>query len=290
MDIKVLSVILISVICAGITSIIARLAYASGEINPLSYSMNVLLITIIFFSAFTVLRKEPIRGFSKPIWLRLFVLSILATAVGMGIYFMGINYTTAINTSFITRLQVPFTAMFAFFMIGDRLTRRQIWATILMLTGGYSIMFGFDLIVPNFGDLLILSSSVLFGFTHTYFKKELAHEVSLFTVLFYRSWIGVGLLAISVFIALREVAFQALTTVPHFVVLQAAAYSFYVYGLYYGIKKIGPGPTTIFFLIAPLITVSLAFIVLKETMVATQGIGAALILMGSYLIIKNKAN
>ncbi|UCG95369.1 MAG: DMT family transporter [archaeon] len=285
---KVLTVILISVLSAGITTVIARIAYSSGKINPLSYSMNVLLLTLFFFALFTVLRKEPLRNFSKPIWIHLCVLGILGTTIGMGIYYIGLNYTTAINTSFIMRLQVPVTALFAFLFLGDRLTKKQIWSTVFMFIGAYLIMFGFNIIQPNFGDLIMLASAVVFGLTNVYYKKTLAKKVPVFTVLLYRSVFGVSVLVLLIVAVLREQTLQALFTIPHLVILQAFLYAIYIFGFYYGIKEIGPGPTTIFYLIVPLITVILAFIVLGESLVLTQGLGAALVLIGSYFMIKNK--
>ncbi|UCD03945.1 MAG: DMT family transporter [Candidatus Woesearchaeota archaeon] len=285
---KVLFVILISVLAAAVTAVIARVAYSSGNINPLSYSMNVLLMTLVFFTLFTILRKEPLRNFSKRIWIHLVVLGIGATTLGMGLYYIGLNYTTAINTTFIMRLQVPFAALFAFFILGDKLTKKQICATIIMFIGVYLLMFGFNIIHPNFGDLIILAATAVFGFTHSYYKKTLAKEVPIFSVLFYRSVFGVGALALLVALVLKEQAFQAILTIPYLVTLQALIYTVYMYGLYYGIKEIGPGPTTIFYLIVPLITAILAFIILGESLVVTQGFGAALVLIGSYFMIKNK--
>jgi len=288
MDRKVLFVILISVLAGSIQAIVGRVAYTSAEINPLSYSMNVLLVSLVVFTIFTLALKEPIRNFPKPIWTKLFILAIFATTIGMGLYYIGLNYTTAINTAMFMRLQAPFAALFAFFILGDKLTKRQIWATILMLVGAYFILFGFGLIIPNFGDVLMISTAALFGFCHSYYKKELSTKVPIFTVLFYRSVFGVSVLALLIILVLREASFQALMTIPFWVILQAVGYSVYMYGLYYGIKEIGPGPTTIFYLMSPMITIFLAFIVLGETIVFTQALGVVLIMIGAYLIIKNK--
>ena len=287
-DRKVLTVVLISILSAGISGVVARVAYSSGKINPLSYSMNVLLLTLVFFAFFTLLRKDAISNFSKSTWIHLGILGILGTTIGMGLYYIGLNYTTAINTSFIMRLQVPATALFAFLFLGDKLTKKQILATISMFIGAYLIMFGFSIMNPNFGDLIILASAVIFGLTNVYYKKTLAKKVPVFTVLFYRSVFGVSILVLLIGVVLGEQTLQALFTIPHLVILQALVYAVYMYGLYYGIKEIGPGPTTIFYLTVPLITLILAFIVLGEFLVVSQGFGAALVLIGSYFMIKNK--
>lgn len=55
-----------------------------------------------------------------------------------------------------------------------------------------------------------------------------------------------------------------------------------------GIEKIGASPTAIAMLASPLVTTVGAFALLNEQLITIQYIGAALILIGGYMLAKNR--
>lgn len=81
---------------------------------------------------------------------------------GHGFQIVGLKYTTASNSAFITSLYVVFTPFIAYFILGDRLGGRDVLSLIMALTGLYLIS-GASLNF-NYGDLLTVLCAISFAF------------------------------------------------------------------------------------------------------------------------------
>ncbi|NJE42938.1 DMT family transporter [Thermococcus sp. GR6] len=110
-----------------------------------------LLMLIIFRSR--VLKRETLKEG--------FVLG-LTLFFGHGFQIVGLKYTTASNSAFITSLYVVFTPFIAYFLLGDRLGGRDVLSLIMALTGLYLIS-GASLNF-NYGDLLTVLCAISFAF------------------------------------------------------------------------------------------------------------------------------
>ncbi|AHL23070.1 DMT family transporter [Thermococcus nautili] len=110
-----------------------------------------LLMLIIFRSK--VLRKETMReGF----------LLGLTLFFGHGFQIVGLKYTTASNSAFITSLYVVFTPFIAYFLLGERVKARDVLSLAIALTGLYLISGASSSI--GYGDLLTALCAVSFAF------------------------------------------------------------------------------------------------------------------------------
>ena len=110
-----------------------------------------LLMLILFRSK--VLRKETLReGF----------LLGLTLFFGHGFQIVGLKYTTASNSAFITSLYVVFTPFIAYFLLGERVKARDVLSLAIALTGLYLISGGMSGV--NYGDLLTALCAVSFAF------------------------------------------------------------------------------------------------------------------------------
>ena len=81
---------------------------------------------------------------------------------GHGFQIVGLKYTTASNSAFITSLYVVFTPFIAYFLLGDRLKLRDAVSLGIALTGLYLIS-GVSLNF-NHGDLLTVLCALSFAF------------------------------------------------------------------------------------------------------------------------------
>ncbi|NJD98848.1 DMT family transporter [Thermococcus sp. LS1] len=119
----------------------------------LAYRFGVasLLMLILFRSR--ILRKETLKEG--------FILG-LTLVFGHGFQIVGLKYTTASNSAFITSLYVVFTPFIAYFLLGDRLKGRDVLSLIVALTGLYLIS-GASLNF-NYGDLLTVLCALSFAF------------------------------------------------------------------------------------------------------------------------------
>jgi drug/metabolite transporter (DMT)-like permease len=86
--------------------------------------------------AFTVtLGDLPMFGASAPWWVPLLLLAVVSTAVA---YAAGITASEALGSrlaSFVGLLEVAFAALFAWLLLGERLTPVQIAGGVLILAG-----------------------------------------------------------------------------------------------------------------------------------------------------------
>jgi len=81
---------------------------------------------------------------------------------GHGFQIVGLEYTTASNSAFVTSLYVVFTPFIAYFLLGERLRWRDALSLVIALTGLYLIS-GADLHM-GYGDLLTALCAVSFAF------------------------------------------------------------------------------------------------------------------------------
>jgi len=81
---------------------------------------------------------------------------------GHGFQIVGLKYTTASNSAFITSLYVVFTPFIAYFLLGDRLKSRDALSLIIALTGLYLISGASTEI--GYGDFLTALCALSFAF------------------------------------------------------------------------------------------------------------------------------
>ncbi|AMQ18829.1 DMT family transporter [Thermococcus peptonophilus] len=93
---------------------------------------------------------------------------------GHGFQIVGLKYTTASNSAFITSLYVVFTPFIAYFMLGERITKMDLTSLILAVIGLYLISGAGTSI--NYGDFLTLLCAVSFAFqivlVHKFGEKD----------------------------------------------------------------------------------------------------------------------
>lgn len=145
----------------------------------LSYDVKVFQYTITFSVAGGVFalaglmagQKKKALGFlTQKSSLPLMLNGVLA-GVAIAILVFGQGYTTAANASILATSTTITTAIFSWFMIkSDRFGRAQLIWFAVYLVGLYIAIVGLHGIAPNKGDIIILSSSILLGFTNVYSK------------------------------------------------------------------------------------------------------------------------
>ncbi len=115
------------------------------------FGMASLLMLIIFRSR--VLRRETLyEGF----------LLGLTLFFGNGLQIVGLKYTTASNSAFITSLYVVFTPFIAYFLLRERIKARDVLSLGIALTGLYLISGAGTRV--SYGDILTALCAVSFAF------------------------------------------------------------------------------------------------------------------------------
>ncbi|AEH24768.1 DMT family transporter [Pyrococcus yayanosii] len=130
------------------------------------FALATLLLLIIF--------RQRIA--SREVMLKGFVLGV-TLFFGHGFQIIGLKYTTASNSAFITSLYVVFTPFVAYALLNRRVDKRDVISLILALVGLYLIS-GATLRL-NYGDLLTVFAAISFAFQIVLVERFSGGEVSL---------------------------------------------------------------------------------------------------------------
>ncbi|ASJ08330.1 permease [Thermococcus siculi] len=119
----------------------------------LAYRFGIAALLMLLLFRSKVLKRETFKEG--------FVLG-LTLFFGHGFQIVGLEYTTASNSAFITSLYVVFTPFIAYFLLGDRLKPRDALSLAVALAGLYLIS-GASLNF-NYGDMLTVLCALSFAF------------------------------------------------------------------------------------------------------------------------------
>lgn len=115
------------------------------------------------------------RDFGK-FWL-LATISFLA----MGLLVIGQRYTTSINVALLGTLTIVTTMFFSWLLLGEPPSKRQRLWLLVMFVGLYVGIVGLNTVHLNSGDLIVLSSILLFGLGNA-LAREVMHRQGSFVV------------------------------------------------------------------------------------------------------------
>ncbi len=119
----------------------------------LAYRFGIASLVMLTLFRSKALKKETLReGF----------LLGLTLFFGHGFQIVGLKYTTASNSAFITSLYVVFTPFIAYFLLGERVKLRDGLSLAIALMGLYLISGGMSSV--NYGDLLTVLCALSFAF------------------------------------------------------------------------------------------------------------------------------
>jgi len=127
---------------------------------------------VLSFNLFLFQRKYivKIKYFKQNEILAILLASILLLAAYLFTTF-GLDYTTSINYSFLSRSSLIFTSMLAFFLLKEQMYFGKIVLIICFFVGIYLITTGGKIITPQIGDMLILVGSFFLSYTSIVQKK-----------------------------------------------------------------------------------------------------------------------
>ena len=267
----------------GLLIVVQKMGLNFG-LDPLSFSFSrsiiIIFISLIFFSS----QLKNLK-FIKKYELRDLLILGLVSAAAILILIIGQNITTAVNAGFLIRLTPLFVLPLAYILLKEKSSRNSIFFMFIMLTGTFLLITNGALIVPHFGDLLIIIVASIIAFQNV-FAKKIMRSVSTEMVIFFRVCMSALLIVMFVPFLLGYNSISALFSGLFYVVLTAILYFLSVICQYRAIKLVGPFITTTFFLSGSLFSALFAYILLGETMSFIQWIGAAGILLGGYFLIK----
>lgn len=205
---------------------------------------------------------------------------------------LGLNFTTATNTSLINATQPTITALLCWFFLGDRLRSMQ-WVgiviafagiSLMLLQGDWRVLQGLDF---NPGDLVVLFAMfgfAAYGINIRRIPAEFHVTESLFAIIL------LGLIPLLPLYLLESVAYRPLPfSGESLVVIFALALLVSVLGMLMwtrGNQLIGPNRAAIHVNLLPLFGALLAVLFLGEQIYAYHVVGGVLICSGMWLALR----
>ncbi len=75
----------------------------------------------------------------------------------------GLRFTTSINYSFLIRSSLIFSSILSYLFLGEKMYREMLILIFIFFLGVYLVSTAGQLIIPHFGDLLILAGALFFA-------------------------------------------------------------------------------------------------------------------------------
>ncbi|OPY25737.1 MAG: O-acetylserine/cysteine export protein [Methanocella sp. PtaU1.Bin125] len=251
------------------------------------------VVTVRFAIAFVAVLAIALAFAPGALRVRLRDLPALAflSVAGVSLQFVlqvtALVYTTATNFSLLFNLSAFFIMILGAVLLGERLGKNQLAGAVVAFAGVFLIVggSGIGLSAAHLpGDLIGLASAALFG-VYTIAARRVSGRFGPMTILVYTFFFGVlGLLPVYVLATpmtplagLNAVSWASLL----FLALCCSVIAFLVYN--HGTARLRSADVAMTIYVTPLAGVTLAVLLLGETLTAITLSGAALIMAGLYV-------
>lgn len=266
--------------------LIDKFVYQHYKVNNFDYAVTFTIWAGIFaLGAVAVNRyKQGFRIMNKGT-LPVSVNGVLAAiAIAMLVY--GQQYTTAINASIIATTSILTTVFYTRVMLRESLSRtKALWLGV-MFVGLYIAIVGFGSIHLNKGDVIIIGSAILLGFTNTYSKILMRNNTSDYVADF-RLVAGATLFLLLGLIVKGSSVF--VTTAGIWPILAGLCYWLTIKFFYASIHHANPNEAIVLINVHPAITPIVGVLLLSEHYSWAKLLGSILILAGVYFMNRKQA-
>jgi len=281
----------LTALCLAGNYVIARSVH--GEIPPVGLSFWRWAIGALFLAPFVMLKVGEL-GAAFRVNVNVFALLGSMVVGSTTILFIALNFTTALNVSLINAVQPVLTVLLAVVFLKDRVTKVRILGifsallgvVIMLSMGDWAVLTNLQF---NVGDLLALAA--IFGLaSYALNLRKLPNELSVVESLFGITVAGSLMLlpfyiVESMFYATVPVSTSTVIVVVELALL-VSVFGNLMWNL--GNKIIGPSRAAIFINLIPLFGAILAVAFLGEKIFIYHLVGALMICLGVWLVMRNR--
>jgi len=262
-----------------------------GKLLFSSFTFIQVTASEVFFAALTafvyiIARRERVR-FSRRNLGNSLVVGLVGTVFAPLMFFLGLTQTLAVNATLIAHLQPLFVAIFGFFVLKERLHKRDVVAGILtifavVLITGRTVDNLASLRLGNFGDLVVFFATLGWAIVAIP-GKQLTKEVSSVVIVGYRFLIA-SIVFMPVLLFSNQLIINSIFQVLLGIVV-GLGYIFY----YEGLKRVKASQVALTELSSPFFAAILAWIILGEKTTPMQIVGAILLMLGLYILAQERS-
>lgn len=267
--------------------VIGRIVHT--EVPPFTLAFYRWLLVIIIL--LPVNYSNMIENFAeiKKHFISLLVLSILGITINSSFVYLGLNFTTVLNTSLIYATVPVLMILLSFFLLGDSLSQYKIFGAVLSFLGVIVILLKGNLyniseIHYQFGDFFILIAAISWALFSVIYKK-ITIKIPPFLFLLVTAIIG------DIVLLPCAVIEQYMGHLVHYnllslsSVLYASLFSsvLAITSWNIGVRMVGPGIAAHFFNLLPVFGSILSILFLGEAIHLYHLFGGSFVLLGVLL-------
>lgn len=259
--------------------------WALAFYDPVSYGF--LSLAVGFLTAVPFLGRTGLKAIVSPgLRGRLFLMGAFGSGLPTLLLLIGVSRTTPANAAIVCQVEVVYSALLAALFLGERITRRQVAGTALVLSGT-GLILGKDIGTPHWGgDLILMGTVWMFQVSHI-ISKRLPREVDHWTIAGARMFYG-WLVVLPFFLWVLASGGARLSADPHALGLLGYQSVFLgslnLWFWYVAIRNLELAKTTAVMLSYPALTMVLSWALGVETLGWHQLAGLALALTGALWI------
>jgi len=283
-SIGILSVLLASLLWA-LEPVLAKLSYQNSDFEH-TLAVRAVLVTLTALVYVVMTNRGNLRIDKRQLSALVYV-AFAANVFGDIAYFLALTRIPVVNAVLIGNLQPIFIVMMGFLVLREeRLSKFDYLAIVVMVTAGFLIatrslenLMAFRL--GTYGDLIVLSASIVWSTTTIAFRKYL-RELNAGVVTFYR------FLFASLVFAVYLVSSSGFGAVNMYQIMIGIVVGIGTILYFEGLKRNKAAEVSSLELSTPLFAAVLGFLVLGELVTQLQIVGMSFLVIGVFLLARRK--
>lgn len=283
------------------------IGYASGVLGsvlfglvptiakPIVSNVNIILLSSLVYLiaalAFTPLVQRSKTSCTRKDYGILIIVSVCGATLAPLLYFLGLNQSTASDTSLLSNAEIVFTVLLALIFFKERLKPIGFVAVGLVLFGvtiiTTNLQVSSSLFQINSGHLLILGATALWALDNN-LSRIISARIDSARLVQLKYAIG-GAIMLGIIFTMK-IPFEISTTqIPYVVLLSVLGFGGSLYFFLQSLKRIGTIRTIVIFSMSSVFGLFFAGLFLHEQISAFQIIAIVIMLTGIYLINRKES-
>jgi len=275
--------VLMTAVVSGFSIFLNSYAVKGFDSSVFTFSKNLVVALLLTAVILGMSQWKTLLRITKKQWEQLALIGFIGGSVPFLLFFKGLQLSTASTASFIHKLLFVFVAVFALFMLREKMTKPLLAGAAFLMVGTYvMIKPQFEM---NVGTALILGATVLWAIEQTYAKKVLK-ELSGTVVAWGRMFFGaVFMMPFLLFTGKLSLVTSMTQSQWLWILLTSALLFLYVFTFYNGLKEVKVTTAACILSLGAPITALLSWIVQGKTILIGDAVGMLLILTGVLTVI-----
>ena len=274
-----------AILAAGLFGSVSTLAKpVLTTVNPIVLSSLVYLIA--GFTFIPLAQQTGFTKFTKRYYFLILTSAILGATVAPVMFFLGLEKTTAADTSLLANGETVFSILFALVIFKERMKPIGYLAVTLILFGVFivttNLEFNDSILRLDSGNLLVIGSTILWGLDNN-IGKIITRQINVSRLIQLKALIGGFILLLSIIVFGVPFNIQP-TQIISIIILGVFGFAISLYLYLHSIKRIGVVKASSILSLSAVFGLALAGVFLKETISAFQIFAIAIMLLGIHIM------